>query len=197
MPVNIKEKGDYELFETTRDHRILVLNGEQWFARVEGQQGEILVHSDSDHKKDRTLQQGQFYLADFEDDPTYKDMPHLFLEKGGHYQEWMVPNGLPTEDDHQKKVIRTDESLDKKDLEAYLRHPAPAGEGEDRRMRKGQPEEPDDLPINNYNELTVEEASERLDDLSDEEVRRLQDYEDDNKNRKTMREAFERRLDET
>jgi hypothetical protein len=59
VSVNAEETGDYELFETAHGHRILVLNGERWFAWVErGQEGETPVLSDPDHQKDRTLQEG-------------------------------------------------------------------------------------------------------------------------------------------
>jgi len=137
MPVKVQEQGHYELFNTTHQHRILVLNDKQWFAWVQGQQGEILVHSDADHQKQHTLQTGQFYLVDFEDDPTYKDMPHLFLQTDDRYDEVMLPNGLPTEQDHQKKVVKTDHRLPKDELTAYLTHPAPPGPGEARMGRPG------------------------------------------------------------
>jgi hypothetical protein len=137
MPVKVQEQGHYELFNTTHQHRILVLNDKQWFAWVQGQQGEILVHSDADHQKQHTLQTGQFYLVDFEDDPTYKDMPHLFLQTNDCYDEVMLPNGLPTEQDHQKKVVKTDHRLPKDELTAYLTHPAPPGPGEARMGRPG------------------------------------------------------------
>jgi hypothetical protein len=137
MPVKVQEQGHYELFNTTHQHRILVLNDKQWFAWVQGQQGEILVHSDADHQKQHTLQAGQFYLVDFEDDPTYKDMPHLFLQTDDRYEEVMLPNGLPTEQDHQKKVVKTDHRLPKDELTAYLKHPAPPGPGEARMSRPG------------------------------------------------------------
>ena len=137
MPVKVQEQGHYELFNTTHQHRILVLNDKQWFAWVQGQQGEILVHSDADHQKQHTLQTGQFYLVDFEDDPTYKDMPHLFLQTDDRYEEVMLPNGLPTEQDHQKKVVKTDHRLPKDELTAYLKHPAPPGPGEARMGRPG------------------------------------------------------------
>src|SRR5215207_259330 len=87
MSVKVEDKGHYELFETTNGNHILVLNGERWFAWVEGQQGEILVHTDSDHEKDHTIQEGEFYLADFEDDPNYQDNPHLFLQKEDRFEE--------------------------------------------------------------------------------------------------------------
>jgi Protein of unknown function (DUF2795) len=136
MPVKVQAQGHYELFETTKQHRILVLDHKHWFAWVQGQQGEILVRSDADHQKDHTIQKGQFYLVDFEQDPTYKDMPHLFLQKGDRYEEMILPNGLPTEEDPQKKLIKTGHTLAKAELEDYLAHPAPAGSGE---LRMGRP----------------------------------------------------------
>jgi hypothetical protein len=120
VSVKVEGKGNYELFETTRGHRILALNGQRWFAWVEGQRGEILVHSDSDHEKDHTIQEGEFYLANFEDDPKFQDNPHLFLQKGDEFQELIVPNGLPTEQDHQKTVVGTDETVSKDELTDHL-----------------------------------------------------------------------------
>ncbi len=122
MSVNVEEKGNYELFETTHGHRILVLNDEKWFAWVEGQKGEILVLSDSDHKKEHTIQEGEFYLAEFEDDPKFQNnQPHLFLQKDEKFQELIVPNGLPTEQDNQKKVVSTDETVGKDELKKHLK----------------------------------------------------------------------------
>ncbi len=120
MPAEVRDQGGYELFETTGGHRILVLNGERWFAWVEGQQGEIFVHSDSDHKKDHTIQEGEFYLVDFEGDPNYQDNPHLFLQRDDSFQELIVPNGLPTKQDHQKKVVGTDKTVPQNELTDYL-----------------------------------------------------------------------------
>ncbi len=123
MSVKVEDKGRYELFETTHGHRILVLDGERWFAWVEGQRGEILVLSDSDHEKDHTVQEGDFYLAEFEDDAEFQNgNPHLFLQKGDDFQELIVPNGLPTEHDNQKKVVSTDETIGKEKLKGHLEH---------------------------------------------------------------------------
>ncbi len=198
MSVHVQEKGSYELFETTKGHRILVLNGQEWFAWVEGQQGELLVRSDSDHQKDHTLQQGQFYLANFKDDPFYRDMPHLFMERDGRYQERILPNGLPSEQDHQKKIITTDESLDKGELEEYLKKPASARPGgkrrERRRKRKEGQTRSGGLPLESYDDLTVDEVTHRLHNLSGHEVQQLKAYEEEHKKRKTLQEAFDRRL---
>lgn len=135
MPAPIRDEGHYERFETTKGHEILVLNDEKWYSLVEGQAGEIIVLSDSDHQKRRTLEDGRFYLVDFEEDPEFRDMPHLFLEEDGTYREFILPNSLPTESDKQRKVVRTDETISKEELEEYLQHPAPAGPGEARMDR--------------------------------------------------------------
>ena len=120
MSVKVEDKGHYELFETTNGNHILVLNGERWFAWVEGQQGEILVHTDSNHEKDHTIQEGEFYLADFEDGPNYQDNPHLFLQNEDRFEEAILPNGLPTEQDKQKKIVATDETVPQDELTDYL-----------------------------------------------------------------------------
>ena len=120
MSVSVKDQGNYELFETTHGHRILVLDGKRWYAWVEGQRGELLVLSDSDHEKDHTVQEGQFYLADFEDDPKFQDNPHLFLQKGDHFEELIVPSGLPDDSDNQKKAASTNGTVARGELENHL-----------------------------------------------------------------------------
>jgi hypothetical protein len=111
MTAEVRKQGDYELFETARGHRVLALNGREWYAWITGQESPILVKSDSDHEKERTVATGRFYLIDVEDDPDFTDMPHLFLEERGEYRELILPNGLPTEDDHQKRLVETDETV--------------------------------------------------------------------------------------
>jgi hypothetical protein len=50
------------------------------------------------------------------------------------------------------------------------------------------------FPIAGYDELNVEEISDRVDTLTDEQVRRLRDYERANQNRRTLIERFDSRL---
>lgn len=109
MSTKVKKQGHYELFETDNGNRILSLNNQDWYALIKGQQGDIIVHSDSDHQKKKSLQKGDFYLADFENEPDFNDIPHLFLQKEDRFEEMILPNGLPTKSDKQKKVIYTDE----------------------------------------------------------------------------------------
>jgi CRP-like cAMP-binding protein len=52
-----------------------------------------------------------------------------------------------------------------------------------------------EVPIPGYDELTVEEASRRLDELDAEELRRVRDYEKRNRNRDTLIEQIDRKID--
>jgi len=50
------------------------------------------------------------------------------------------------------------------------------------------------FPIASYDEMNVEEASKRLNDLSVEELRLVRDYEERNKNRETLLEQMDRKI---
>jgi dsDNA-specific endonuclease/ATPase MutS2 len=50
------------------------------------------------------------------------------------------------------------------------------------------------FPIEDYDELTVEEVSARLGALSAEDLRKVRDYEERNKNRETILEQLDRRI---
>lgn len=107
MENRIKKEGKYELFVTTKDHHILTLDNKEWFAIVEGQQGEIMVRSDSDHEKKKTIMKGKYLLVDFNDDPKFRDIPHLFLEKNDKFEEWILPSELPAKKGDKVKIINT------------------------------------------------------------------------------------------
>ncbi|MFB6351574.1 MAG: DUF2795 domain-containing protein [Bradymonadaceae bacterium] len=248
MGLNYKRDGNYELFETTKGHRILVLDETDWAAWVEGQAGEILVATDEDHEKQRTIDEGSYRLIDFENDPKFKDMPHLFLATDGSYRELMLPNGWPDEKDRQKKVIETDKTMTRDELDEYLASGPPEGPGEERMRRPGggsmanvthhlkgfdYPGKPDaliehardngapdevieqletlpsrsyqnmadvtreigeqkeELPIENYDDLSAREAKERVHDLSGHDLELVEAHERDNLNRTSVLEAIE------
>lgn len=252
MPVKVREEGNYELFETTNRNEILVLNGEKWYALVEGQAGDIIVLSDSDHEKRKTLRKGPFYLVDFDEDPKFKDMTHLFLGTDGSYEEAVLPQDLPTRRDKQKKLVRTDAGMTKRELEEYLEHPAPAGPGEERMRRPGggslanvtyhlkgidlpatrsevvdyakkkrapkavieqlegmrsrryktmaditraigESKEP--LPIEDYDDLSASEIANRIEELTPRELRVIRERENATLQRKTILQRIDRKLE--
>lgn len=61
-------------------------------------------------------------------------------------------------------------------------------------QQRGSAVQGDGLPIGNYDELSVSEIEERIDKLNAEQIQSLRDYERRNKGRKTLDQAFERRL---
>lgn len=108
MRGKLEKGGHYELFLTTTGHRILNLNNKSWFVIVEGQEGEILVRSDADHEKDKTVKEGRFYLSSNNDNPEFNDMPHLLLEEGKKFRKWILPDDGPVGQDYQKKPAKTE-----------------------------------------------------------------------------------------
>lgn len=191
MTATVQGRGRYTLFVTPRQNRILVLGDDQWFAWVGGQQGEILVRSDAQHERDRTIQEGQYYLVDFEGDPSFTDVPHLFLERNGEFQEVILPNGIPTDDDAQKRIVGTEKTISRAELERHLGSGSEALTGS---VTPGHAGSDRELPIPDFNELSVRGAKVRLDDLNVDELRRLRAYEAGNKQRKTLIHEIDRRL---
>jgi hypothetical protein len=129
MPVSDEQEGHYRLFETTNGNWILVLDDDRWAAWVQGQAGEILVGTDEDHEKARTISAGEYMFLDFDDDPTFEDMPHLFLAGDDADRELILPNGWPDERDNPKKVIETGEPISIDELRSYLEGGPPGGKG--------------------------------------------------------------------
>jgi hypothetical protein len=123
MAVRIKDSGRYRLLQDPHGHRFLVLDGKRWYVWIEAQRSPILVRTDPDHEVRRELQSGKFVYVDFRNDPQFRDMPHLFLQKGDKYQEFLLPNGFPTRSDPQKRFVVTRRRLPMHELEAYLEHP--------------------------------------------------------------------------
>lgn len=121
MRGEVEQQGTYKLFETTQGHEILVLINRNWFEVVEGLYGNILVKSDYDHQKKRTIQQGNFYPADFEDDPEFRDMPRLFPEEGESYKEFILRNDNPTGNNGQKKLVIAGDKIDQQKVREHVK----------------------------------------------------------------------------
>lgn len=137
MRGELKNEGKYELFETSKGHQILNIEDKDYYALVEGQQGDIIVHSDSDHKKQKTISKGKFYDANFKDDPEFKDMRHFFMKDGSKYRELILPEGFPTKSDTQKKLVRPDEKLPE---DKVLEHVKGKGNKGGEEQYEGKPE---------------------------------------------------------
>lgn len=193
MPVKISKQGRYKRLKTTHGHELLELGGE-YYARVQGQRGEILVRSDRDHEFETTLERGRYRYVEFNNDPEFKDMPHLFLQQGDTYREIMLPNGLPTRANHQKKLIETGNTPATSKIDGYLANPAAAGPGEKAANRARGSNEPN-LPVTDYASKTVEEVKREARKLSKDELRQVKRHEQKNKDRATAERSLERELE--
>ncbi len=146
MRGKLKNEGKYELFKTTEGHEILNIEDKDFYALVEGQKGDIIVHSDSDHEKKKTISSGKYYFAEFDDDPEFQDMPHLFMEDGKKFRELILPNGFPTKSDHQKKLVRTSKKISASKVQEHVKGKGNKGsekqyEGQKEGLRKKTKEE--------------------------------------------------------
>jgi tyrosine-protein phosphatase YwqE len=121
MKNKVRKDGEYELFQTTKKHTILSLDQKDWYAVIKGQQGDMLVGSDSDHQRSKTLEKGKYILVEFEDDPEFRDIPHLFLETSKkNYEEWILPQELPTNKGDKVKLIKTKTRVDSEKIEEHV-----------------------------------------------------------------------------
>jgi hypothetical protein len=134
MGLRIEDSGRYALMQDAHGHRFLVLNDERWFVWIEGQKSPLIVRTGPGHEKLRSVRRGKFYLVDFEDDPNFRDMPHLFLQSGERYREFLLPNGLPDDRDPQKRFVVTRHFIAKRELERYL---VAGSAGSSRRAARG------------------------------------------------------------
>ncbi len=121
MKGKLKKEGKYELFQTDNDTLMLALDDEDWYALVKGQQGDILVGTGSDHTKQKTVRKGKYYYADFNNDPDFYDMPHLFMKDGAGFYEFLLPNGLPENKGDQVRLIRTKDKLSEQKVMSHIK----------------------------------------------------------------------------
>ncbi|NJK86703.1 MAG: hypothetical protein HC906_12760 [Bacteroidales bacterium] len=79
-------------------------------------------------KEKKNLMQGKYLLVDFNNDPEFKDIPHLFLEKGNKFQEWILPNEVPKNKGDKVKLIRTKNKIDSQKIYDHInKEPKNAG----------------------------------------------------------------------
>jgi hypothetical protein len=113
----------------------------------------------------------------------------MTAEHDDEFQETILPNGLPTDDDAQKRAVGKDETIERDELERELATSTGATDSGERSTGSDR-----ELPIPDYDELSVRGAKVRLDALSAEQLRRIRAHEEENKKRKTLIHEIDRRL---
>lgn len=110
-------------------------------------------------------------------------------ERDPEFKEANDPNGLFTDDEDEKRMAGAGQATGRGDLERRL--PTSAGPGDSSERATGSDHE---LPIPDYDELSVRGAKVRLDALNADELRRIRAHEEENKKRKTLIHEIDRRL---
>jgi uncharacterized protein (DUF433 family) len=167
MTANVQRAGHYRLFSTAESMRVIELDGEQ-FALLQGQKGDLLIAADTHHDAAELLQRGQYQLVEFTDDDRFQGLPRLFLEWRGEYYEAILPRGLPreTEDGDRRPYIQTNQRFAFEELSGVL--------GGAHGPRNAAPH---DSPLPDYAQRSIDEIVAAMDDLDDEQVRAVREYE--------------------
>ncbi len=118
MRATLRDRGRYELVES-HGRLLLVLDGRQWFSWLPASESETPAEAADPDGPVTTLRAGEFYLMAVVDDPTLRDGLRLFLEGDGAFDEVLLPEGVPTEDEG-KTIIATGNAVTRDDLEACL-----------------------------------------------------------------------------
>jgi hypothetical protein len=100
-----------------------------------------------------------------------------------------MPNGIPDRDPRER-VVGTEQTVDAEARRQFQDSGSDATPAEAPGRAAGDRE----LPIPDYDELSVRGAKVRLDALNEDELRRLRLYESENKKRKTLIHEIDRRL---
>lgn len=113
--IKVFKEGLYQLIETKGQTKILILDKAETFAWVNAAEiGEILVTSHKKHQTDCILANGRYRIIEVKDEPDLTDLIHLELFVGdGFWQGYLLPTGLPSEQDKRKRIIPTNEVITK------------------------------------------------------------------------------------
>ncbi len=109
--IQLIRSGDYRLIETKAHTKILSFDGKSTFAWINADEiGEILITSHNPYMTDNILALGKYRIYDVKDEPDLTDLQHLELFVGeGKWQGYLLPTGLPNNNDKRKRIIPTNE----------------------------------------------------------------------------------------
>jgi hypothetical protein len=193
MSYEIKAQGRYEIHRVPNGDRYLLLDGRayaitaDYFTISEGSQGDLWALSEDDFEvltsggADETLErvrEGSYKLVHFEKEEDFQNIPYLFLEWNGKYEELYIPDGLPENPNDEVRFIYTDHTIRADSLESYLATTRPRGED----LAEAAEDEP---PVEDYFDLTAHELAMKIRAMEPAQLRQLESYEAQHKNRTT------------
>lgn len=113
--ISLQKRGQYRLITTKNHTNMLILDDTTIFAWITAQNiGEVLVFSHSLPDLGSILIKGSYRLYSVKDEPKLTDLDHLELFVGeGTWQGYLLPTGLPTNEDKRNRIIPTNEIITK------------------------------------------------------------------------------------
>lgn len=111
--IRLIQEGRYDLYETSHDTRMLLLDKAQ-YAWIKAENiGDILVMTSAkSFPKNIILASGNFRLYKVKDEPDFTDLLHLELHAGkGSWQGYLLPLGLPNTKNKRRRIVPTDEII--------------------------------------------------------------------------------------
>lgn len=187
MTFTIKKEGNYELFRTQDDQRIIAIDNRfyefvgLYFTIAEGEQGELRRRDPDSIEKSESFRKGTYKLVEFSGDKHFQNIPYLFLERGDRYEEIYLPDGLPRSPRDHIRFVITDHTIAAESLDAYLRSDKA---GSSSPLFTGP--ENDEPPIADYFDLSAGDLAARIRQMAPAELKRLEDFEERHKNRDTI-----------
>lgn len=111
--ISVLQRGVYKLIETISKTKILIFDNKDDYAWINaGKIGEILVISHKKHKAGYILCMGNYRLYSVKGEDDLSDQQHLELSIGpGYWQGYLLPTGLPTDENIKNKIIPTKELI--------------------------------------------------------------------------------------
>ncbi len=112
--ITLYRQGNYQLFETNHNIKILKLNDQSYAWPYVKNIGEILVLSETkfDPVNCHRITSGRYRLYKVRGEPTLTDLQHLELSVGGGlWQGYLLLTGLPTHSKQRSRIIPTDEII--------------------------------------------------------------------------------------
>lgn len=124
MRGRILDQGHFELLETQRGRRMLVMNDRNNYVweKAEGRDRLWLTEGVSARTGDKnfyTLNSGHYFIILSEDDPDFPWLPHLYLEHENHYDEYILLDGMPDHINVHKEVLFSGKTIPANQLETF------------------------------------------------------------------------------
>jgi hypothetical protein len=131
MAIRRKEAGRYRRFEATTGDEIISFNNGRQYRIVRGPKDQMIILDDVERTPRRLLASGAYLVLESEGHRELGDGQRLLMDVYGSYEEAVLPQGLPSEEEPETLFVRLGVTRPRADLNRIMKEEAQA------RRRKG------------------------------------------------------------